>query len=288
MKTHKNEKTRLQTKSKFSLKFQVLTFRRFSLQPNPFSAPQQQSNPLASLLGLSAPPVPHQQHQQLQQHQQQQHQHQMQLQQQPPSHQHQQQHHQQSPSMHQHQPPYQPPSIIPQRPYSPQAPQSDDFRRQKNPTAQPISKRPPGCKSIFLAALPDSTTDADIHALFESCGKIEAIRWLNDRVTGRFRGCGFVDFSDDVAPVKAVNFNGYLLHGVPIRVDYAIPRRDDERDNRRWSRAKNYVRKKFRGKILGEFLLLQSRRISWACLVFLGEVDPVFVVVHWLKNPPIV
>jgi RNA recognition motif-containing protein len=105
------------------------------------------------------------------------------------------------------------------------APHADDYRRPKsNPANQPLSKRPPGCRSVFVASLPDATTDADIHALFDQCGKIEGIRWLNERGTGRFRGCGFVDFADEVAPVKAVNFNGAIIHGSAIRVDYALPK----------------------------------------------------------------
>ncbi len=48
--------------------------------------------------------------------------------------------------------------------------------------------------SLFIGNLDDATSDDDMFRLFGSVGKVRSVRLLNDRVTGRSRGCGFVDF----------------------------------------------------------------------------------------------
>jgi len=81
--------------------------------------------------------------------------------------------------------------------------------------------------TIFLGNLPFDVTEDDIHALFKESGTVKDIRWLNDKNTGEFKGCGFVEFEDDTSSDKAVVFNGTDLKGRSIRVDYSTPRRQD-------------------------------------------------------------
>jgi nucleolin len=72
-----------------------------------------------------------------------------------------------------------------------------------------------------LGNVHDTVTEPDIRRLFEGCGTIERVKWLTDRATGRFKGSGFIEFSDEAGAVKAVNFNGAIVAGQILRVDYA-------------------------------------------------------------------
>jgi nucleolin len=86
---------------------------------------------------------------------------------------------------------------------------------------KPVSPRPPGCKSVFVGNVHDSVAEPTILQIFAGCGPIERVKWLSDRSTGRFKGSGFIEFRDEASAVKAVNFNGAILAGQVLRVDYA-------------------------------------------------------------------
>ena len=47
--------------------------------------------------------------------------------------------------------------------------------------------------TIYVGNLPFSATEDDIRSLFEAHGKVESVKLINDRETGRPRGFGFVD-----------------------------------------------------------------------------------------------
>jgi nucleolin len=94
---------------------------------------------------------------------------------------------------------------------------------------QPQTPRPSGCKTIFIGNLPDSVTDQDIFDIFGKLGAIREIRWLNDKQTGRFRGCGFVEFEDEQATIDAAKYNGTTVCGRPMRVDYSQGKRNRDR-----------------------------------------------------------
>ena len=59
----------------------------------------------------------------------------------------------------------------------------------------------------------------------QDCGEVSSVRWLTDRDTQQFKGCGFVEFADpDSALDKAAKLNGKDLLGRSIRIDFAAPR----------------------------------------------------------------
>eukprot|EP01121_Diplochlamys_sp_Union-15-3_P009618 TRINITY_DN2623_c0_g1_i2.p1 TRINITY_DN2623_c0_g1~~TRINITY_DN2623_c0_g1_i2.p1 ORF type:complete len:400 (+),score=74.68 TRINITY_DN2623_c0_g1_i2:167-1366(+) len=93
----------------------------------------------------------------------------------------------------------------------------------RNVIAEPQKPRPPGCKTIFIGNLSDQVENDIILETFSSCGNIKEIRWLNCKVTGRFKGCGFVEFFEEDATIKAAALNGTLVCGQPMRVDYSAP-----------------------------------------------------------------
>ena len=60
----------------------------------------------------------------------------------------------------------------------------------------------------------------DVMRMFaEDCGEVKAIRWISDRETQIFKGCGYVEFYEPAAVDKFVLKRGVLLKNRPIRVD---------------------------------------------------------------------
>jgi nucleolin len=87
-----------------------------------------------------------------------------------------------------------------------------------------MSEKPDGCVQIFCGNLSYDLDDDATKAFFKDCGEIKAIRWLTDRDSGDFKGCGFIEFYDEAAVEKAALLNGQDLLGRQIRIDYAKQR----------------------------------------------------------------
>ena len=79
--------------------------------------------------------------------------------------------------------------------------------------------------NIYIAGLNFSTTDADLNDLFSEYGEVSSARVITDRETGRSRGFGFVEMSDDTAAQKAIDeLNGAEYVGRPMVVKEALPK----------------------------------------------------------------
>uniref|UniRef100_A0A7S2G9K3 RRM domain-containing protein n=1 Tax=Octactis speculum TaxID=3111310 RepID=A0A7S2G9K3_9STRA len=88
-----------------------------------------------------------------------------------------------------------------------------------------MQPKPDGCNTLFAGNLSFDIDDDAVHAFFKDCGEISSIRWLTDRETGDFKGCGFFEFSDpDASLDSAAKKNGESLLGRPVRLDFATPR----------------------------------------------------------------
>eukprot|EP00615_Pteridomonas_danica_P001226 CAMPEP_0114359492 /NCGR_PEP_ID=MMETSP0101-20121206/23059_1 /TAXON_ID=38822 ORGANISM="Pteridomonas danica, Strain PT" /NCGR_SAMPLE_ID=MMETSP0101 /ASSEMBLY_ACC=CAM_ASM_000211 /LENGTH=295 /DNA_ID=CAMNT_0001503065 /DNA_START=30 /DNA_END=917 /DNA_ORIENTATION=- len=95
----------------------------------------------------------------------------------------------------------------------------------KNREVRPMQAKPDGCNTLFAGNLSFDIDDDQIKEFFKDCGDISSIRWLTDKETQQFKGCGFVEFSDpDASLDKAAALNGQNLLGRSIRLDYAAPR----------------------------------------------------------------
>lgn len=90
---------------------------------------------------------------------------------------------------------------------------------------KPLSEKPEGCTCVFAGNLSFDIDDDTMREFAEGCGEIKAIRWLSNRDTGDFKGCGFVEFYDSESVDKFVLKNGENLMGRPIRLDYSAPRK---------------------------------------------------------------
>ncbi|MEI6459819.1 MAG: RNA-binding protein [Pseudomonadota bacterium] len=78
--------------------------------------------------------------------------------------------------------------------------------------------------TIYVGNLPFSATEEEVRSLFENHGKVESVKIVMDRETGRPRGFAFVDMSSDDAQTAIAQTNGVDMGGRPLRVNEAQER----------------------------------------------------------------
>ena len=77
--------------------------------------------------------------------------------------------------------------------------------------------------TVYIANLPWRTTEDELGELFAGFGKVVDVRVIQDPVTGRSRGYGFVELEDSesveqaVAALNGREFNGRRLLASPAR-----------------------------------------------------------------------
>ena len=77
--------------------------------------------------------------------------------------------------------------------------------------------------NIYVGNLPFSATENEIRDLFSAYGKVESVRLMTDRETGRLRGFGFVEMASGGKEAIAA-LNEKELSGRKIVVNEARPR----------------------------------------------------------------
>jgi len=87
-----------------------------------------------------------------------------------------------------------------------------------------MSARPDNCTTIFCGNLDYNIDDDKMVAFFKDLAEVKQVRWLTDKVSGEFRGCGFVEFYDAESVDKVIVKNGSDLCGRSIRIDYSAPK----------------------------------------------------------------
>ncbi len=94
---------------------------------------------------------------------------------------------------------------------------------------------------LYVGNLPWATGEAELEELFAGIGEVRSANVITDRDTGRSRGFGFVEMSDDDAKRAIEDLNGMEVDGRAIRVNEAEEKRRDsrgggggDRGNRRW------------------------------------------------------
>jgi RNA recognition motif-containing protein len=78
--------------------------------------------------------------------------------------------------------------------------------------------------TIYVGNLPFSATEDEVRGLFEKHGKVESVKLVTDRETGRPRGFCFVDMAAGEAQTAMQQMNGFQLAGRPLRVNEAQER----------------------------------------------------------------
>lgn len=78
---------------------------------------------------------------------------------------------------------------------------------------------------LYVGNLPYATMDAQLKELFDEFGEVSSASVVIDRITGRARGFGFVEYTTPEAAQKAIEaMNGYSLEGRALTVDIARER----------------------------------------------------------------
>jgi RNA recognition motif-containing protein len=86
---------------------------------------------------------------------------------------------------------------------------------------------------IYVGSLPYQTTDQDLVDLFGQVGEVVSATVIMDRGTGRSKGFGFVEMSNDQDAQKAIEqLNGSLLGNRNIVVNEARERQESFGNNR--------------------------------------------------------
>jgi RNA recognition motif-containing protein len=76
-------------------------------------------------------------------------------------------------------------------------------------------------KKLFVGNLPFTVTEDQLRTLFEKHGTVQSVALINDRETGRPRGFGFVEISDEGLAPAIEALNGYELDGRAMKVNEA-------------------------------------------------------------------
>src|SRR5215203_1781096 len=81
--------------------------------------------------------------------------------------------------------------------------------------------------NIYVSNLSFNVQDEDLKEFFAEYGDVTSAKIINDRETGRSRGFGFVEMSDDTAANKAIaELNDATVEGRNIKVMVAKPKED--------------------------------------------------------------
>ena len=78
-------------------------------------------------------------------------------------------------------------------------------------------------KKIFVGNLSFNTTESDLDGLFAQVGPVESVSIITDRTTGRSKGFGFVEMSNEHADAAIAKLNGSDFGGRPLTVNEARP-----------------------------------------------------------------
>jgi len=79
-------------------------------------------------------------------------------------------------------------------------------------------------KKLYVGGLPYSTTQDALKEAFSAAGNVTSATIITDRMSGRSKGFGFVEFDNDDEAAKAIEmFNGKDFGGRKIIVNEARP-----------------------------------------------------------------
>jgi RNA recognition motif-containing protein len=89
--------------------------------------------------------------------------------------------------------------------------------------------------NIFVAQLSFRVQSENLKEIFEAYGEVTSAKVITDKMSGRSKGFGFVEMSDDQEALNAIEeLNGSEIEGKTIVVKKANPKNESgERDSRR-------------------------------------------------------
>ncbi len=82
-------------------------------------------------------------------------------------------------------------------------------------------------KKLYIGGLNYATTEQTLKDAFAQAGAVESANIIMDKMSGRSRGFGFVEMTNDADAEKAIEmFNGKELEGRKLSVNEARPMSD--------------------------------------------------------------
>ncbi|MFH1931632.1 MAG: RNA-binding protein [Pseudomonadota bacterium] len=82
--------------------------------------------------------------------------------------------------------------------------------------------------NIYVGNLSYEVTEEDLKEAFEVFGEVETVKVLKDNDTGRSKGFGFVEMSNNADAQSAINaLNDKELKGQTLKVNTARPRTEN-------------------------------------------------------------
>jgi len=78
-------------------------------------------------------------------------------------------------------------------------------------------------KKVYVGNLSFNTNESDVRSAFEQYGTVESVTIITDRDTGRSKGFGFVEMSEEDANKAIAGLSGSQLDGRALTVNEAKP-----------------------------------------------------------------
>ncbi len=79
-------------------------------------------------------------------------------------------------------------------------------------------------KKLYVGGLPYKTSNDELKAHFSAAGEVSSATIIMDKMTGRSKGFGFVEFDNDADADNAISmFNGKDFEGRNLTVNEARP-----------------------------------------------------------------
>jgi RNA recognition motif-containing protein len=88
-------------------------------------------------------------------------------------------------------------------------------------------------KKLYVGNLPFSATEEDVRTAFSQFGEVASVSLINDRMTNRPRGFGFVEMENAEAAIEQLH--GKDFGGRPLVVNEAREREQRPAGGRSWS-----------------------------------------------------
>ena len=80
---------------------------------------------------------------------------------------------------------------------------------------------------LYVGNLPYNVTEDDLRGLFAQAGEVKEVSLITDRATGRSKGFGFVEMTNQADAEKAIQLlNDHDMGGRPLKVSIARPREE--------------------------------------------------------------
>ena len=80
--------------------------------------------------------------------------------------------------------------------------------------------------NIYVSNLSFNVQDEDLRGFFSPYGEVTSAKVINDKITGKSRGFGFVEMADEFAQKAIAELDGATVDNRTIRVMEARPKDD--------------------------------------------------------------